>query len=128
MIKGTVSEQTHFKSISPDHISVSGNTMLNIPPMHGCYATAKDVFFLRAPCVSPLHSPITYIFDKEDITYVSGGGGGAVFAFLHRAGDRLFAFYTRKRILHSSCLFNWIRPLEGVALQKMRCGPPFPAL
>ncbi len=42
--------------------------------MHGSYATAKDVLFLRAPCVSPLHSPTACIFDKEDITDVSGRG------------------------------------------------------
>ena len=75
MIKGTVREQTHFKSISPDRISSpQENTLLNIHRIQGCHATAKDMRFLRAMCVHSPRSPITYIFDNEDITYVSGGG------------------------------------------------------
>lgn len=34
---------------------------------------AKDMLSLGALCVSSLHTPITYIFDKEDITYMSRG-------------------------------------------------------
>lgn len=114
----------HFTTISPDHISFSRSTAFS-----KCMTAMQQLNTQALHVSSHLH---TYLTKRILHTWVQGGKNenfkwsnslGQALHFLHRAGDRLFAFYTRKRILHSSCLFNWIWPLEGVALEKMRCGP-----
>lgn len=75
MIKGPVREQTHFKSISPDRISFPRKIPCwTFIEFKAAMQQLKTCVFLRAMCVHSPRSPITYIFDNEDITYVSGGG------------------------------------------------------
>lgn len=78
--------------------------------------------FLRALCANAHSDHYMYIWQRGYYKGGGRGGGGLTWwnslnsiHLLHKAEDSLFAFYM-KRIQHSSCLFNWIRPLVGVAL------------
>lgn len=84
--------------------------------------------FLQALHASAHSDHCTYIWQRG---YYKGGGrggvGGSNDGILSRVCmfyTRLFAFYMRKRI--QRCLFNWIRPLVGVTLQKKRRDPTHP--
>lgn len=134
MIEGTASEQTRFKSISPDHISFSRSTVSNVHQMHDRYATAQHT---GAACWLCSQSHYIHIWQRG--YYIREHRGGKMrisndqilpdrLCIFHTGPGITFAFHTRKRIPRSSCLFNWIWPLEGVALEEMRCGPFPPVL
>ncbi len=93
MIKGAVSEQTHLESITPDHISFSSNTALNIHKMHGCYATAELCNFSWR-CVLALLTVPLYISDNKGVTHMNRRGKNENFKWSNTLGQSLH-FYTK---------------------------------